>query len=676
MAPETTFPDLKGKEVLHLKGEHLHENATATGFSILGSKVLTLTDSPAAYVYDGGGLLGEERRLRCTTAKDMQLMLDDQGSHLRICVEFGPKQRFDSTCRKGLMKSELSAAIDWYASLRTITLVTPIPLSAEYIWKDQPAEAEDLFLELSEKNGRIAITEIVPFEKPKRFIDVPKEHVTANNEDGFIFLNLNSSTPRGVLLGVKLHCSFASVRNAIAEKLGSEKPAPNMLVEKVKVAGLGKPRKMDCALLKDRIVLSETNTPSERTEVHLTDDSVRVAGSAKSLVLFAPRVGAIHLSDTSKAFSDLAIGHERLSVLARETLERGPYPGLSSSRPVSLHFGDSGWAVHGDGITAEGAFADTQCTGKSTATSATLRLKHGDQTLSLAFPPDLAEAVHAQLRARRLSAQNIESHDQAIAVLGLENDWFVSTIAGPALLLHVALTGALDKPALGHATEKSKGAEFALGLVSLRRHFDMVTHSLPAFVTSNDRERLGDQANEPELKAMEAQLRAVFAPFGRAVSEVVRIHAKLERIGDYSPENLQQDDYTFAALSMLGGVTINPLLAYSGAREAFNTYNSSTERLRVAEATADRIWASLMAEWDGFVSELLPILIYNVTEATFPIRSRFYSKAAGNLSHRLATLDVRRGYPIAPGSGLLRQDIVSYIKAAQGRVEYPVFTKF
>ncbi|MEM9342082.1 MAG: hypothetical protein AAGA87_03465 [Pseudomonadota bacterium] len=674
MATETLFPDLKGNEVLHLTGEKLRENTEATGFSVLGNKALTLTDRPAAYVYDGGGILGEELRLQCTSRDDMQLFLDSESTRLRICVRFAPKQKFDSTCTTMLKDRDLKAAIGWYAKTRKLSLITPLPLSAEFVWKDR--EADGGFVELSEKNGRISVSDVAPFRKPRTVLDIPKEHVSANVEDGFVFLELNSSTPKGVLLGVKLHCPYKAMRKQIAAHVAAAAPSGNMLLEKVQVAGLGKKRKMDCVLLGDKIVLSETNNPSDKTEVFLTDESVRVAGSTASFVLFSPRLGALHISETSEAFTELAMKHERLSALARETLSDGPYPGLSSSRPVSLHFGESGWAVRGDGVTAEGAFADTQCSAKSTAKSAALRIATGGQSLNIAFPPDLAEAVHARLRARQLEGQDVPARDRAVAVLGLEEDWLISTLAGPVLLLHAGLTGGLSEPALGRATEEKHGAAFALGLTGLRRHFDMVIHALPAFFTSQDRGMLGAEAKDSELKPMEAQLRGAVAPLGRALSEVVRLYGKLERIADYNPENIPKGDYTLAALSVLGGVTINPLLAYSGASQAFNMYSSSSERLRVAEATAERVWASLMSEWDVFVSELLPILIYNVTENTFPIRSRFYANARGDLTTRLAALDVRRMYPCAPGSGLARREVVAHIKQARGEIEYPAFTAF
>ena len=169
------------------------------------------------------------------------------------------------------------------------------------------------------------------------------------------------------------------------------------------------------------------------------------------------------------------------------------------------------------------------------------------------------------------------------------------------------------------------------------------------------------------------------------------MRGQLARIAEFDPEQLPKPDYTGAALASVVGGAINPALAISGITQAISTYNAGEMRTQMAQESGKRVWRQVLADWNVFATELLPVLCYNVTESLFPLRwevarqiARAHDEAdetgraalSGRIARRLAVLDVRRHYPAEAGAALTNGAVAKRIRAARDGVHYSRFAAF
>ena len=721
MAASGKIKDFKGQPVFRASGSEIRDDASK-GFSLIGTWTVLITDHPAVYIHDSGGLLAEEVTLACEDATKIALAFVESSRRLQIRAPMGKGRVLSAVTTAEISDEQARALTDLGATLSggeaDARFATPLPVSVRLNW-ERPENADEKQQGGAEEHegeiqaliavtGNRLVLDRVSKTGKSRVFDIPLTGLSAE-DTGARRVTITTGAVVGglVLKSVTVFLPVAAMRRKLVREIGGAgggQDANGRLMDTVRLAGRGAPREVECFLREDAIVLAEKGAPEKIATISLGEPDIRVSGSANEFVVYTPATGALAISGASDLFGRRLAEHPELTRIARRTAAEGPYPVLlEGGVPALVRVADGKRTVETEAGVTSAAIGAALPVGLSLKRAkAVMVVGAGAERLRLTAQPDLAEALHGALRTAELVAQDVALEDRLRTIVGLEEDWLLGAVAGPVCLAHHALlrtasgepdsdpdlSGVLD-PA---GTPATMAPLLAAALDDLKRHFDMVVNVLPAFVGSCDLRVAAPDGPAPDwLKPLEARSRMALAQAGRALGEVVQMRGQLARIAEFDPANLPKPDYTGAALASVVGGAINPVLAIGGISQAISAFNAGEMRTQMAQESGARVWHQVLADWNAFATELLPVICYNVTESLFPLRwevarqiARIHDEADGEertalaarVARRLAVLDVRRHYPAEAGAALTNGMVAGRIRAARDGVRYDRFAAF
>jgi hypothetical protein len=705
----------------------------SSGFSMVGSRSLLLTDHPAVYVHDTGGFgsafvtalepAADPGATFELTEASTRLVADVQlpgGRSLRVATApvLSPEVLGRLTNLRGRLLPDAAAAS--FVSPCAVS-VTPRYEETEPDGADPPAVvtpgpagpgATETTAYVVVKAGRLELR-----SRGKVVVDWPANRVTAAPTGPASVEVRGGAVLEGrFLTGAVLHLITPQVREAflaVVAAAGSgsgpagTEPAAVGTSAAVSVRGLGDGTgvlRVDCVLGESVLELQGQDSAAVLASFDLTDPQLRVAGSAERFVVFHPGPGPVTVQSDSEVFGRRLHAHPALQAAAERTLAHGPFPAeLTDGKPVACAVTPDALRVKGPGVDLTMPFpAIRTVEGEAAAPRARLRVATDRVEIGIVGQLELVQAVHTEVVAgNHATAPPQQLPDQLRAAVGLEEDYFLYTIFGPFYELHAALLGDVGGDGLGAAVkppdsdEQRAGTAVVLteGLAELQRHLDQIGVVLPAFVRHRDAELLEPvTGREPAwLKAQEGQLRLALAPVQRVAAETAGLAAQVSRLIDLDPASLPRPSYTGAAVTLGAAALLNPVFAIAGATQAYRQYSQGQERKAQLTAQSTRAWTVALDRWNTLVGTSIPLLGYLVTENVFGLRweaarqisqelrdipAQHREAAKRGVARRLARLDVLRRYPAGAGLRLRRGEIADHLKTARDAVPTPRLVNF
>jgi hypothetical protein len=691
----------------------------SSGFSWTGSRSLLLTDQPAVYVHDTGGL-GTPVVTALDPAKDPDATIGLADRSTRLVADLTLPQGRSIRLTSGELPEPALAALTGLRGrllpdAATTDFISPCAVSVTPWYESEPDRSAldedddpipaELMAYVVVAGGRLRLR-----SRGKVLLEWPVNRVTVTPA-GPSAVELRGGALLGghFLTGATLHLVTPLVRRAFLAVIGSAGPGPGIVGTSAPVSlrGLGGAgaRKADCVLSEGALEFQSPETQRVLAHFDLGDPHLRIAGTAERFVVFSPAHGPVTVECASEVFGRRLYGNARLRAAAEHTLTSGVLPAeLADGRPVACAFAPDGMRVKGSGVNLRIAYESIRTVeAEPKPPRAEMRLTTERTDLRIVAQPELVQALHTEVRAwSNACAGAGQIPDMLRAAVGLEEDYLLYTVFGPFYELHAALFGDVGADGLGTPVpppgspeERSRvAAVLQAGLGELQTHLDQVGYVLPAFLRHRDACLLAAVTGgaEPDwLKAGEAKLRVAFAPVQRAAAETAQLAGQLSRVMDLDPAALPKVSYAGAALSFGAAALLNPVFAVSGISQAYSSHAQGEQRKAQVTAQSERGWAVVLERWNALVGTALPVLGYVLTENVFGLRWESARRIGQELraapeaarlpvlravARRLATLDVMRRYPGGSGVRLRRGEIADHLRTARENVPTPRFLDF
>jgi hypothetical protein len=253
------------------------------------------------------------------------------------------------------------------------------------------------------------------------------------------------------LTGVTLHLATAEVLAAFLAIAGAERrevePATIGTSAPVWASGLTADAargRADCVLGDTVLELQSRESATTLARFDLTDSRLRMAGSAQRFVIFDPEHGPVVVESDSAAFGARVAAHPGVRTAAERTLAAGPYPAeLADGGPVACAVAAGALRVKGPGTDLRVPLARIRSVqGACEETRASLRVTAAGEDVTVVGQLELVRALHTAVAAGNYAAEDPRHlPDMLRAAAGLEDDYFLYTIFGPFYELHAALLG-------------------------------------------------------------------------------------------------------------------------------------------------------------------------------------------------------------------------------------------
>jgi hypothetical protein len=686
-----------------------------TGFSIVGSRSLLLTDYPAVYVHDTGGLgspfvaalepAGDPGATVELTERSTRLVAEVQlpeGRSIRVATAapLSPEALSRLAYLGGKLLPDAAAAAFVSPCAVSVTLM----YEPESLPGGEPPPAE-LTAYVVVTGGRLELRsrgQVLVYWPVNRIVAAPTDSTSVDIRGGAVL-------DGRFLTGVVLHLVTQRVAERFLAVVGSARPDPAAVGTSAPVSvrglpGSTEPTQVDCVLGESVIEFQGQGSAGVLARFDLADSRLRVAGSAERFVVFSPEHGPVSVQSGSEAFGRRLHAHPALRTAAERTLAAGPYPAeLADGRPVACAVAADAVRIKGAGVDLAVPFAGIRrVEGEPAAPRSTLRVATERTEVAIVGQLELVQALHTEIvTGRHATADHRQLPDLLRAAVGLEEDYFLYTVFGPFYELHAALLGDAAGEQLGTAVampaDEGERARIIVvlseGLAELQRHLDQVGFVLPAFVRHRDAQLLAPvTGGEPGwLKAQEGQLRLALTPVQRAAAETGQLAAQAARLLDLDAEALPRPSYAGAAVSLGAAALLNPVFAVSGVSQAYSQYSQREKRKAEVSAKSARGMELVLERWNALVRTAVPVLGYVMTENLFGLRweaahqltmelrglpADRRSAAVRAVARRLARLDVMRRYPVHAGIRLRRGQIADQLRKARDAVATPRFQEF
>jgi hypothetical protein len=676
----------------------------SSGFSWTGTRSLLLTDQPAVYVHDTGGL-GTPVITVLDPASDPDVTIGLADRSTRLVADLRLPQGRSMRASSGALPAPVLAALTslrgrLMADAAATDFISPCAVSVTPRY-EEPGEAApaELMAYVVVAGGRLQLRSggTVTLEWPVNRISAHLSGPAAVEVRGGALLDGR------FLTGATLHLVTSEVRQAFLSVVRKTGPGPRTVGTSAPatVRGLAGASKVDCVLTDATLEFQAPDTQQVLAHFDLDDPQLRIAGSAERFVVFSPAHGPVTVECALEAFGRRLHRNAQLLAAAERTLTSGVFPAeLADGTPVACAFAADGMRVKGGTVNLRIPYAAIRTLESEPAVPRpSLRLTTERTDLRIVAQPELVQALHTEIRAWGYASTG-RIQDMLRAAVGLEEDYLLYTVFGPFYELHAALLGDVGASELGtpvtlpeSTAERTRvAAVLQVGLGELQQHLDQVAYVLPAFLRHRDAQLLAPFCDEPGwLKDAEPRLRAALAPAQRAAGETGQLAAQVSRLMDLDPDALPKVGYAGAAVSLGAAALINPVFAVSGISQAYSSHTQGEKRKAQVTAQSERGWAVVLDRWNLLVSTSLPVLAYVLTENMFGPRwesarrigERFRAapqEARAAVRHavarRLATLDVMRRYPGGSGVRLRRGEIADHLRTAREAVRTPRFLDF
>jgi hypothetical protein len=689
----------------------------ATGFSTVGTRNLLLTDYPAVYVHDTGGL-GSAFIAALEPAGDPGVTVELAERSTRLIAEVQlPQGRSIRLATVGPLSPETLSRLAYLGGkllpdVSAAAFASPCAVSVTLRY--EPATSISAMVQpLTElaayvvvKGNRLELRsrgQVLVYWPVNRIAVTPAGPTDVEVRGGAVLYGR-------LLTGVVLHLMTERVAQRLLTVVGTAQPEPAAAGASAPVSarGLGgSPRavNVDCVLGESTLELQGQDTAGVLARFDLADPQLRVAGSAERFVVFNPEHGPVSVQSGpgSEVFGRRLHAHPAVRAAAERTLAAGPYPAeLADGGPVVCH-------VPADAVRVKGSETDLKIPferirhleGELAIPRAMLRMSTDHTEVAVTGQLELVQALHTEIVAGRNAALDPRQVPELLrAAAGLEEDYFLYTVFGPFYELHAALLGDATADRLGTEATMPEPPEertrviavLSEGLAELQRHLDQVGSTLPAFVRYRDAQLLAVTGGEPGwLKAQEGQLRLALAPVQRVAAETGQLAAQATRLLELDPEALPKPSYGGAAISLGAAALLSPVFAVSGISQAYSQYSQGKQRKAEISARSQRGWELALERWNTLVRTTVPVVGYVLTENVFGLRWEVARRITTELrgvpedrrpralravSRRLARLDVMRRYPVHAGIRLRRGEIADHLRAARDAITTPRFHDF
>ncbi|MHC4135163.1 MAG: hypothetical protein ACYS0K_09280 [Planctomycetota bacterium] len=701
----------------------------SAGLSVLGDKVGLLTDTPALYVHDTGGLLGGEKRLEMVpldlaaaalhyshdagrvrgyahwngvriafeihgpaSALWQALPTSEEDAAFSTPMEVSVRGKFDED---SLSRRLQSYGIDSYHSWHQpyqIDGLTPATL----VLVEHRVNAGEMHVRVTVRDGRLRL------HKGREIVaDLPADRLSVAEPPGNMLRIATSVTVADRATdGLEIGFPAATYAKALYEALGPRTGgATATAAASAHVIGKGFDGRADVVLGDNELSVAAHGGSATRAFT-LSAPAFRIAGTSAAFILGDAKGGVLRVEPDSPQLRQSIQDDSHVREAALRTLESGPWPVMVDDQPALI-----GRAKKKGCLFLRGDAIDET-------------LNAGDMSTSLTFPPEQAVlTIHTEDRQRvvvgeretlRAALGMIRTQSFAVGaaddeqlvhlLVGLEGRYLEYTLFGPILELHRVLLDQVGVKSMVDHLRAPDGRPAALALASVmasgtaevRTHFNRVLYSLPAFLVDVDSELLGaEPPDRARRKRDMSRYRAILGSLRLLLSETHWTREMLLRI-EAVQGNLRSADYTGAAISLVGAALVNPIFLLSGAQQTMAARAGKSAQRDAVDRTTMETVQRVMRQWDELIHVQLPGIAHQVMDGLFPLRWEMArdiaatlkaatGKAKTRLRERLVTRAVKlESYLMFPegANAPVRNDVVEASETLRQALADAPFERF
>ncbi len=661
---------------------------------LLGGRTVLLTDAPALYVHDAGGLLQDERTLRLDPldlSRD-ELVFASRSTVVRGTLKVKPlgELSFESATYVDAVAHGLpvgpgracplpiSVAVRFTGGAEAVAQALQ---SASGVGRTVLAEhdaAEELYAHPEAEGGRLLLR-----RRGEVLVDLPLAGLQRRLQGREIGIEAEIRVLGLPARGLDLCFPTAVLAARFFERLGAPAAATSTpsarAVDAVDVTG-----QWGSAALSERAEAAVgaghlTLRASGREHTFgFADPGLRVAGDDEAMVWADERVGPLRL--TGPLVARLA-EEPGVRDVAQRTTTGASIPCTLDDVPVLVDLHADGVAVRGPGEQRTVATGDVQ---RLTVEGGALVVTVAGVPLRFRGALEALAAVHAGLGAGRL-AERYRSDPGALhrVLVALEGRYLLYTVFGPIAELHGQLRARAGAEGLGldaavPAPDDDDGgpllgpralelaAELLHGAARVERHLERAAHRLPAYLTARDAAVLAPGQRPPlALKQQEGPTRGALVGVRLLAQKLGAVHEPLRHALATAGVEVEAD-YSVAALSTLAGV-LNPVFLLAGASQALAASNQAERVSSDRAGGARRAATRALERWNQVVLDLLAPVAQQVADGLFPVRWAIGKQLAApgdddrlrRLIARVSRLDTFLRFPPSPGVAHPRGEVVA-----------------
>ena len=683
--------------------DHMGQPLLVAHLGVMGGRTLLLTDHPAIYIHDSGGLLNPERVTRIVPypldAEEVVFADRSRAVRGRLKVSGLGVVAFDQPLHVERVADGLGC------DARLPERRTPLPISVRCAFDADAlamatAEVTSAFGQARMEHQRggelYAHIEVVssPEGSPRlrltkrgeALCDLPIQPLQPRREGRCIRLTSHVEVAGVPSQGLELHLPSDPLADSVwdaVQPVADSTEAAHAIAQ-VSVRGASD----DAEVWRSEAVLDAEGLtlglPGGKPHgFRFADPALRVSGTAERLVLLDGTLGPVALEGADSELVQRLSAHPGLRDAAARTLTGTRFPCVlaETGRPVVVEVG-VGQTAQLRGASPLPADGWTHVE-RDVERNDALVLMHPEARASIASTLELLDALQTRLHACRAQVTfRGRTPDLLRSIVALEGDYLLYTMVGPVVELH-GILGSMGRPDLHRplqmpATEDFGGLaqDLVRGAAEVERHLERVAFSLPSFLTRCDGALAAPEERPPaSLKLLEARYRHALAPLRVLAAKAAAVHEPL-RPALVAMGLSASADFRGAALSTLAGAMVNPIFLLAGAQQAWAAHRNAG---RVAQDRLDagrRATERALQRWNDLVLSLLPAVVQHVLDAVFPLRWRVGQELSAvqddglpvRLAHRLARLDAFVGLPPSTAVRHVRRDIIDALKACMAEV--------
>ncbi len=665
--------------------------ASSSGLSILGGHTLLLTDHPAFYLHDSGGLLGEDQVLKAEPLPLDETHIHYAGHslelHGRVSFDeqhhatFRITKQADATAEQlrsripasGGYDSRLALSIECEFEEGLDSVLAALEGDLEVPRSDAELELcilaaertlpiEVLAISWHRLRGEFSARVQVDGNRLRlsfggeTIADLPLSHLQFSREMGrrividtttLIAGHSASRTTLWFQTSAEADLFVAQLKEPICTEgravAGGE--GTKAIANGVRVEGRGS----DGGVVAGNFDVILTDTALEFRDatdqcLHrfcFDDPSLRIAGTSSAFLISDGKLGPLQVEIENPPFQERVYTHPAVKACAGRSHQRQPYLVRLDNRPATL-------AVARETLTIKSPDTDRQI---PIASLTRVEPIERDGSIELELTIDTAEhrvsadlavlqALHTVLHRNILIEQcGRRELDLPRATLAREGDYLLYTLFGRFYELHAALCREWGRGAELHPLELPEAHSSRLALASviaqstapLLRHIDMLVYYLPTYLTQRDTKLFaGHPEEQAAVKDHESRYRGVLSAVRGLTGELSWMRETLLRIEGVEPVPDASTGLATLSLAAAAAGFLPPLFLVAGAERALGSSRRSKELSKRHGELTEESLRRVLEKWNDWIETMLPAFSHQIVEGLFPLR-RDIARAANKL---------------------------------------------
>lgn len=670
------------EEQIQGKSKFISSSCFSSGFSVVGTKTVAVTDYPGFYIHDTGGLFGQEQVWVIEKQKIEESVSAERDTNQRLCirVEFDGSHSCHLTFEGSKAQELENELLRPYISQKQNTQFDSLLHYPFYCkFQDEDAISEKLLnsdtdftssmkklvseghllCRLTIKTPRLQVfTDELDVEEC--ILDLPLRHLNYRQESGVVYFESEVQILGHDINEFRLDlCENQDILQELERVIKQQQSTKERTENRPQKGATGSAFVSN--LLKDEdefqsdIVLGDKilqlfdaqmgkliysfELESPKVSIHGTSESFFISDSQDCIIRVAP---------SYKSFQTKLLVHPKIVQIAQRTRMVGAFLAKGRIGEKSGY-----WRIEIDsqyiqflGNCAPGSFGyheldEFHIEPETSESEPNLCLKSGTKEIILSSTYEMLESISSKIRHLQLCVLNSKQASSILnRIITLEGEYLLYSLFGNFLEFHEGLEAAYSQENLLIVEEQNKEISklplpksekehlelitlFISGITPLREFVEDIIYYFPRFLMSCDEAIFDNCGGIPsQLAQLELIYNRIVGNLNIVTSQISRIEAEVRQFHSLrNALNRQKASWGTTAIS-LGASLINPIFLIGAAGSAYNAMQSSMGKEDTTKENLESATLQCIEHWNRLMKIIIPPVLYRVSDTFYPSRCK------------------------------------------------------